>query len=63
MFSLDTAFWYTQWKNWILEKTQWLRWFGWNARPMSFEEELERSMRGMMQGGLGIKVGEGVFNG
>jgi hypothetical protein len=49
----------------VLEKTErWIGWWiGWKGRPVSFEEELERNMRGMMQGGLGIKVGEDAFNG
>ncbi|THV07102.1 ABC1-domain-containing protein [Dendrothele bispora CBS 962.96] len=65
MFSLDMAFWYTQWKISYLEKMErWIgRWIGWKGRPLSFEEELERSMRGMMQGGLGIKVDDNLFNG
>ncbi|TFK35821.1 ABC1 family-domain-containing protein [Crucibulum laeve] len=62
MFSLDIAFW----------KSRFLLWFwGWRRkwhlggteRRGSFEDELEKNMRGFAKDSLGIDVGEGVFAG
>ncbi|KAG7085810.1 hypothetical protein E1B28_003348 [Marasmius oreades] len=55
MISLDIAFWTTRIKQWFWAK------FGRMAH--SFEDELEKTMRGLMKGTLGMDVETGVFNG
>lgn len=55
MLSLDVAFWASQVRVWIRAK------FGY--RTTTFEDELEKTMRGFAQNNLGVEVAEGVFDG
>lgn len=55
MLSLDLAFWASQVRVWVRGR------FG--LQTMSFEEELEKSMRGFAKTNLGVDVAEGAFNG
>ncbi|KAF9260370.1 ABC1-domain-containing protein [Marasmius fiardii PR-910] len=55
MLSLDIAFWTTRLKQWF--------WAKFGRVALSFEDELEKTMRGLMKGNLGMDVETGVFNG
>ncbi|KAK7045931.1 hypothetical protein VNI00_006926 [Paramarasmius palmivorus] len=56
MLSLDVAFWTARFRQWV-----YARLFG--VGVGSFEDELEKTMRGLMKGNMGIDVETGVFSG
>jgi aarF domain-containing kinase len=56
MLSLDLAFWTARFRQWV-----YARLFGIGVG--SFEDELEKTMRGLMKGNMGIDVETGVFSG
>ncbi|KAJ3776833.1 ABC1 family-domain-containing protein [Lentinula raphanica] len=55
LVSLDVAFWWTRFKQRVFA------FFG--TRSLSFEEELEKAMRGLMRNNVGINVESSMFNG
>ncbi|KAJ7661587.1 ABC1 family-domain-containing protein [Mycena polygramma] len=57
MFSIDLAF-------WIARTRQWLwRVLGLGSEGMGFEDEIERSVRGLAKTSFGMDVGEDAFDG
>ncbi|KAL0068295.1 hypothetical protein AAF712_004682 [Marasmius tenuissimus] len=55
MMSLDIAFWTTRFKQWF--------WAKFGRVIESFEDELDRTMTGVMKGNLGMHVESGIFKG
>jgi aarF domain-containing kinase len=64
MFSLDVAFWKVKFSIWLkgLQVRLHLRGAG-GKRPLGFEEELEKTMRGFAKDSLGIDVTQSAFAG
>ncbi|KAF9005222.1 ABC1 family-domain-containing protein [Cyathus striatus] len=62
MFSLDVTFWKSRFLMWLRDIRKRLHLGSGKARG-SFEDELEKNMRGFAKANLGIDVGEGVFAG
>jgi aarF domain-containing kinase len=64
MFSLDVAFWKAKFDLWFrgLQVKLHLRSPG-TKGPLGFEEELEKTMRGLAKDSLGIDVAQNVFAG
>ncbi|KAJ7755229.1 ABC1 family-domain-containing protein [Mycena metata] len=57
MLSIDLAFWLARTRQWL-----W-RLLGFKHAGMGFEDELERSMRGMAKSGFGMDLGPDAFDG
>lgn len=55
MASIDIIFYYTRLRQWVSLL------FGWNTR--SFEDELERTMRGFAKDNFGVEITEAAFEG
>ena len=55
MLSIDAAFWATRLRQWL--------WHLLGRQGLSFEDELERTMRDFAKANLGIDVPQGVFEG
>ena len=64
MFSLDVAFWKAKFVIWFrgLQVRLHLRDAG-SKGPLGFEEELEKTMRGLAKDNLGIDVAQNAFAG
>lgn len=64
MFSLDVAFWKAKSVIWLrgLQVKLHIRHAGAKG-PLGFEEELEKTMRGLAKDNLGIDVAEDAFTG
>lgn len=55
MFSIDIAFWTTKFRQWILQKV--------GVQSPSFEDELEKTMRGFAESNLGLRISPSAFEG
>ncbi|KAF6756514.1 ABC1 family-domain-containing protein [Ephemerocybe angulata] len=63
MFSLDLAFWRSNFVRWVYEVRDWVLGKEGGVRKGGFEEDLERQMRLMAKDTLGVEVGEQAFSG
>ncbi|KAF7300983.1 ABC1 domain-containing protein [Mycena indigotica] len=57
MFSIDVVFWLSKARQWT-----W-RWLGMGAVGLGFEDEIERSVRGLAKSSFGVDVGPEAFQG
>lgn len=55
MFSIDVAFWTSKMKQWIRMRM--------GLKVEGFEDELERTMRGLAKSNFGIDIAENAFEG
>jgi aarF domain-containing kinase len=64
MFTLDVAFWKAKFSIWLTELQVKLHLSSAGTKsPLGFEEELEKTMRGLAKDSLGIDVAENAFAG
>lgn len=57
MFSLDVAFWQSKMRTWVRQRI-----LGQKGGE-GFEDELERSLRGLAKSSMGVEIGPGAFEG